>query len=245
MAIMGPSGIGKTAISKVISFVFSKIGILAKGKIKIISPRGDLIAQYVGQTAYRTKAILMDSLESILFIDEVYELARSSSPSDYGPEAITEIVNFLDKYIGLNIVIVAGYEDKTKSGFFDSNEGLIRRFPHQYVLSPYSETELTCILLADLKQRLPPNIQIDSKTEDIIYSLVLKLKEDAAKIGIDVYSKQAGDMLNLSTSLNKAILGAYTIKWTNEYTDRNIHILMSGFEEFFDSKRLRRPPKLV
>ncbi len=143
--IMGESGMGKTALAKVISFVFSKIGLLSTSHIHIVS-RSDIIASYIGQTAAKTKSLLISSLEGVLFIDEAYSLVQGGS-QDYGAEAITELVNFLDKYVAMNVVILAGYEHIMKSKFFPSNDGLSRRFPHKINLERYSANELTEILV--------------------------------------------------------------------------------------------------
>jgi hypothetical protein len=233
IAIYGSSGSGKTKLATVISFVFSKIGVLAKDFVKIVT-RTDLVGQYIGQTGPRTKSVLMETLEGILFIDEAYQLGESpdarQGSRDFGMEALTEIVNFLDKYIGLNIVIVAGYENLMKSNFMSANEGLPRRFPYRYVLPNYSNNELTDILMNTLVRKVPDDIAIDGETSNYIYSIVKKLAAE------NMFPNQAGDMLNLATSLNKAIGGSFKVKWENGELGNNTPIILSGFEDFLETK---------
>jgi len=142
--IMGESGIGKTEIAKVIGCVFSKIGLLSTGTVQVVS-RSDIIASYVGQTAAKVRALLLDSLEGIVFIDEAYSLVEGGS-KDYGTEAITELVNFLDKFVGMIIVVVAGYKNVMEKKFMKNNEGLPRRFPRRVELHGYSPEEMAEIV---------------------------------------------------------------------------------------------------
>lgn len=232
IAIYGSSGTGKTNLAIVIAFALSKIGILARDTVKIVT-RSDLIGQYIGQTGPRTRSALVETLEGILFIDEAYQLTPGpGNDRDFGSEAITEIVNFLDKYIGLNIVIVAGYEGVMTRCFMASNEGLPRRFPYRYVLSSYSDEELTDILITNLKKKLPEKNLLDTESDNFIFSLVSKIRAEIP----DSFKNQAGDMLNLSASLNKTISSSFQITWENGNLENNIPIILSGFDDFLELK---------
>jgi ATPase family associated with various cellular activities (AAA) len=234
IAIYGPSGSGKTYIAQIISFVFSKIGVLAKNNIKIVT-KADLTGQYVGHTAPRTRASLIETLEGILFIDEAYQLTDVSIGSkDYGGEAIAEMINFMDKYIGLSIVIVAGYEDKMRQTFMTFNEGLPRRFPYIYTLESYTDKELTDILINNLIQKLPDCVDIDEETSNYIYSLISTLRTEMPL----ALRNQAGDMLNLSSALNKTIISSYQLEWENEDIENNKQIILAGLEDFLDHKNI-------
>jgi hypothetical protein len=193
MAILGPAGTGKTKMATVLGFVYSHAGVLARNKVKIVS-RADLVASHVGRTGPKTQRALFETLEGILFIDEAYQLSpcKTSESNDFGPEAVTEIVNFLDKYVGMSIVIVAGYEKPIMDCFFGGNEGLKRRFPIIIVLQPYDIEQLTKILLIFLKQRDAPTFSAEEK--NTIYSLVDFISNHYP----NVFKNQAGDMLNLS-----------------------------------------------
>ena len=234
IAIYGPAGTGKTRLAVVIAFALSKIGILARDTVKIVT-RADLVGQYVGQTAPRTRSALIETLEGILFVDEAYQLTAcpdTQNKEPFGGESITEIVNFLDKYIGLNIVIVAGYEGVMTRCFMAFNEGLPRRFPYRYILSPYSDAELTDILVTNLRKKLPEKNKIDPETSNFIFSMVSKIRVEIP----DAFKNQAGDMLNLSASLNKAISSSFQIKWKNDDLANNVPIILAGFDDFLETK---------
>jgi len=243
IVIYGPAGAGKTMIAKVIGYIFSKVGILGREFVKIVT-RVEIVAQYIGQTAPRMRAVLVQTFEGILFIDEAYQLSQDDDNNkDFGREAVTEMVNFLDKFIGLNIVIVAGYE-KPMKGFMRSNDGLSRRFPHRFILEPYSTTELTDILISNLIQYFDStmdyfahslfqgtlNIGTISFDQDI-YNFLYSLIEDNK----DTFRNQAGDMLNLATSMATSITTAYKIRWDNENVDTAKLILRKGFDMWRES----------
>jgi SpoVK/Ycf46/Vps4 family AAA+-type ATPase len=227
--IFGPSGSGKTKLAQVLAFVFSKIGILAKNIIKIVT-RADLIGQYIGHTAPRTRSVLIETLEGILFIDEAYQLVATGSHNDFGYECITEIVNFLDKYIGLSIVIVAGYEEQMKKNFLQSNEGLPRRFPFRYSLKKYTEKELTNILITNMNDKISSEIEIDEQIEFLLFSVIIELEKNPY-----ILQNQAGDMLNLSSSIIKVIYCHYS-KWKNGNFKVNSKIILLGVSDFLYSK---------
>jgi len=231
ICLLGSAGAGKTALAKVIGFVFSKSGILATETVKIVT-RADLVGQYVGHTAPRTRSNLLGTLEGVLFIDEAYQLSPEDPTRDFGPEAITEIVNFLDKYIGMSVVIVAGYEDKMIKNFFNANEGLARRFPYRLTLPNYTIPELTDILARFIERST--EMTIDDETGNYFYSVIEKLDEDYSDVGI--FANQAGDMLNLGSSLVKAINGSYKIKWKDGDLLHNTPIIKEGLREYLAMK---------
>jgi hypothetical protein len=146
VVIVGPAGVGKTTLAKYLAFYYNESGILATDVVNIIT-RPDLVGQYLGETGMKTKRKMIDSLEGITFIDEAYQLGGCPDPDTYGMESITEIVNFLDKYMALSIVIVAGYENEMNLCFFSRNEGLRRRFPNQYKLVDYEYYDLFVIFM--------------------------------------------------------------------------------------------------
>ena len=225
IALLGKSGVGKTQIAKVISFVLSKSHILIRGDINI-STRSDLVGGYMGQTALLTKSKLTRSLEGILFIDEAYQLASRNNGvnhKDYGFESITEIVNFTSEYIGMIIVIVAGYTEPMNNEFFTMNEGLSRRFRHRIELNDYDATDLTNILIRDIEEQT--DVKIEQEIGNLLYTLIHK--------NIDRFPKQGGDMLNLSSVISKYMFTSFNLNWEN---DKDKIILLS-FQKFFEEQR--------
>ena len=228
ICLTGKAGTGKTALAKVIGYIFSKSGILVTDKVKIVS-RADLVGQYIGHTAPRTRAMLFETLEGVLFIDEAYQLAGEGK--DFGLEAITEIVNFIDKYIGMSIVMVAGYEDKMNGMFFPANEGLARRFPYRLKLSDYTNKQLADILVRFIEEK--SDVKIDEKSGNYIYSIVVELQREYPN---KAFLNQAGDMLNLGTSIVKTIYSSYNVEWIEGKVKNNKRLILEGVKDYLDVK---------
>lgn len=143
-ALMGPPGVGKTTVAKIIGEIYTKLGNLSKGTFRIVG-RDELVAEYLGQTAIKTKKVLQASLGGVLFIDEAYSLGNDASKDTYSKECIDTITKFLSEHTKDFVCIIAGYTDQLQRQFFDSNPGLDRRFPWKYTLESYKSNELTNI----------------------------------------------------------------------------------------------------
>jgi DNA replication protein DnaC len=161
ISLTGPPGTGKTSVASGVGNILTKLGLLIKGTEMATHSRATMVGQYVGQTATKVRNILISNIESVMFIDEAYSLAQSSTQSDeddeeggggtpsydqYGVEAINEIVGFLQLYKGKICIITAGYEDEMKKFYFDVNPGMERRVPWKWELGPFSPSELYCIM---------------------------------------------------------------------------------------------------
>jgi SpoVK/Ycf46/Vps4 family AAA+-type ATPase len=192
--ITGPAGSGKTKIASVLAHTLQNLGILATNTV-IMATKQNLTAEYVGQSAPRTRKLLASSLEGVLFIDEAYTLTPcpgSSSKDTYSEEAVGELINFLDKFIGCFVVVVAGYKDKMYDCFLAFNEGMQRRFPKVIDLIPYSTDDLYNIFETFLKQTITVSDHLSKEKRVYIKSVLHSLNE------AQVFNNQAGDMLNLA-----------------------------------------------
>ena len=143
MVITGPPGTGKTEMAKIIGRMYSKLGILKKNVFKKVT-RADLVAGYLGQTAMKTKKVIEECLDGVLFFDEAYSLSVDES---YSKECIDTLCECLSDHRTNFMMIIAGYENELENSFFKINSGLKSRFIWRFDLEKYSMEELMQIFL--------------------------------------------------------------------------------------------------
>lgn len=186
--IIGPPGTGKTTIATIIGRIYRDLGILGDqgGRVRVIH-RDDLVAGFVGQTAIKTKKILVQSLGGVLFLDEAYSMGNSDKEDgsdSFAKEAIDTITSFLSEHKQDFCFIVAGYEEEIKKYFFALNRGLERRFPWKHHIKPYSADEL-CLITQKMIQ--DTHWEIDA-TPDEIKTII--------KNNMDLFKNSGGDVEN-------------------------------------------------
>jgi len=150
MIFKGNPGTGKTTVARIIGRLFKEMGVLPKGHL-IEVERADLVGEYIGHTAQKTRTQLKKALEGVLFIDEAYSLARGGE-KDFGKEAIDVLVKGMEEYKDSLILILAGYK-REMDWFIKSNPGLKSRFPILISFPDYSIEELLAIADLMLNQR--------------------------------------------------------------------------------------------
>ena len=133
MVLTGNPGTGKSTIAKIIGEIFKEEGILEGGQF-IKASKSDLVGQYIGETAVKTREKIEEAKGGVLFIDEAYSLAEDEH---FGREAINELVDAITEYYSDLCVIVAGYPDDMEN-FLKSNEGLKSRFPYKIHIDDYT-----------------------------------------------------------------------------------------------------------
>lgn len=173
MAFMGNPGTGKTTIARILGNVFKEIGVLPSGHV-IEVDRGDLVAEYVGQTAIKTKQKIDEAIGGILFIDEAYTLFEDSTEHNFGQEAIDIILKQMEDHRDDLIVIFAGYNQEINE-LLKSNPGLQSRVPNNFIFPNYSNIELVNIALRYLNQK---NL---SCSDNYLIKITSILKELATK----------------------------------------------------------------
>lgn len=151
MSFTGRPGTGKTTVAKRISQILHRLGYLRKGHVVTVT-RDDLVGQYVGHTAPKTREMIKRALGGVLFVDEAYYLYKSDNERDYGAEAIEILLQDMERQRSDFVVIFAGYKDRMAS-FYQSNPGLSSRVAHHIDFPDYSEEELMAIALLLLNQQ--------------------------------------------------------------------------------------------
>jgi len=145
----GNPGTGKTTVARIVAGIYKDMGILKKGHL-VETDRSGLVAEYVGQTAPKTNAIIDKALDGVLFIDEAYSLVQGGD-SDYGAEAIATLLKRMEDDRDRLVVILAGYTDEIKE-FIDSNPGLQSRFNRYIQFDDYTAEDLSNIFKLSLKK---------------------------------------------------------------------------------------------
>lgn len=148
--ILGPPGVGKTTIAKIMSHIYLQLGFLENDTF-ITARRSDLIAKYLGQTADKTQKVIDNAMGGVLFIDEVYSLGNSEKSDSFAKECIDTINLNMSRIDHPWLLIVGGYKDEIEKAFLSYNRGLERRFTIKLEINGYNETELFGILMSFIK----------------------------------------------------------------------------------------------
>jgi probable Rubsico expression protein CbbX len=140
MSFTGNAGTGKTTVAMRMGALLHRLGYLEKGHLVAVT-RDDLVGQYVGHTAPKTKEVLKRAYGGVLFIDEAYYLYRPENERDYGVEAIEILLQVMETQRDNLVVIFAGYKDRMDT-FFESNPGMGSRVAHHIDFPDYDVGEL-------------------------------------------------------------------------------------------------------
>ncbi len=157
MSFTGNPGTGKTTVALRMAQILHRLGYVRKGHLVAVT-RDDLVGQYIGHTAPKTKEILKKAMGGVLFIDEAYYLYRPENERDYGQEAIEILLQVMENQRDDLVVILAGYGERMNT-FFRSNPGLSSRIAHHLDFPDYSPDELEAIaqrMLHEMQYRLSP-----------------------------------------------------------------------------------------
>ena len=146
MSFTGNPGTGKTTVAMKMAGILHRLGFVRRGHVISVT-RDDLVGQYIGHTAPKTKEILKKAMGGVLFIDEAYYLYRPENERDYGQEAIEILLQVMESQREDLVVILAGYGERMEK-FFQSNPGFRSRIAHHIDFPDYSDDELLAI--ADL-----------------------------------------------------------------------------------------------
>jgi len=149
--IMGPPGVGKTTVAKIMGTIYLSLGFLENDTF-ITATRADLIAKYLGQTADKTQKVIDSALGGVLFIDEVYSLGNKEGRDSFSKECIDTINLNMSRTDKPWLLIVGGYKEDIEESFLAYNKGLERRFTVKLEINGYDESELLEILKSFITQ---------------------------------------------------------------------------------------------
>jgi len=151
MNFTGNPGTGKTTVALRMAEILHRLGYVRTGHLVSVT-RDDLVGQYIGHTAPKTREVLKRAMGGVLFIDEAYYLYRPENERDYGQESIEILLQAMEQDRGDLVVILAGYKDKMDR-FFQSNPGMRSRIAHHLDFPDYSPAELLAIAQLMLAQQ--------------------------------------------------------------------------------------------
>jgi probable Rubsico expression protein CbbX len=161
MCFTGSPGTGKTTVALKMADLLHRLGYLEEGHM-VHAMRNDLVGQYIGQTAPRTRRMLDRAMGGVLFIDEAYYLYRAADPQDFGQEAIDILLQVMENDRDKLVVILAGYKDRMEE-FFESNPGMRSRIAHHLDFAAYELDELVAIgrgMLEESRYYLSPDAEV-------------------------------------------------------------------------------------
>jgi probable Rubsico expression protein CbbX len=151
MSFTGNPGTGKTTVALRMAQILFRLGYVRKGHLVAVT-RDDLVGQYIGHTAPKTKEVLKRAMGGVLFIDEAYYLYRPENERDYGQEAIEILLQVMENQRDDLVVILAGYKDRMEA-FFRSNPGMSSRIAHHLDFPDYAPADLLRIAEKLLEQQ--------------------------------------------------------------------------------------------
>jgi probable Rubsico expression protein CbbX len=157
MSFTGNPGTGKTTVALRIASILHRLGFVRRGQVVSVT-RDELVGQYIGHTAPKTKEILKKAMGGVLFIDEAYYLHRPDNERDYGQEAIEILLQVMESQREDLVVILAGYGDRMDK-FFAGNPGFRSRIAHHIDFPDYSDSELLAIaelMLREINYKFKP-----------------------------------------------------------------------------------------
>jgi probable Rubsico expression protein CbbX len=161
MSFTGNPGTGKTTVAMRMAQILLRLGYVKRGHVVAVG-RDDLVGQYVGHTAPKTREALKRAAGGVLFIDEAYHLYRPENDRDYGQEAIEILLQAMEAQREEVVVILAGYRDRMER-FFQCNPGMSSRVAHHVEFPDYSHEELLAIAdrqIGTLEYRLAPAARV-------------------------------------------------------------------------------------
>ena len=213
MSFTGGPGTGKTTVAMRMAEMLHALGYIRSPKVHVVT-RDDLVGQFIGHTAPKTKEAIAKAAGGVLFIDEAYYLYRPENERDYGQEVIEILLQEMENERQSLVVIFAGYEDRMET-FFSANPGLSSRVPHHIRFEDYTHRELVQIadlMVADENYRFGPAAQeafseyLDLRMQQPRFSNARSVRNAIERCRL----RQAKRLVELGRPLSKADLTTIT-----------------------------------
>lgn len=169
MSFTGNPGTGKTTVALRMANILHRLGYVRRGHLVSVT-RDDLVGQYIGHTAPKTKEVLKKAMGGVLFIDEAYYLHRAENERDYGQEAIEILLQVMENQRDDLVVILAGYADRMEK-FFSTNPGFRSRIAHHIDFPDYTNEELLAIAEKMLSQQ---NYRLSADARQVLADYIAK-----------------------------------------------------------------------
>ena len=169
MSFTGNPGTGKTTVALRMANILHRLGYVRRGHLVSVT-RDDLVGQYIGHTAPKTKELLKKAMGGVLFIDEAYYLHRAENERDYGQESIEILLQVMENQRDDLVVILAGYADRMDK-FFSTNPGFRSRIAHHIDFPDYSDKELLAIADKMLAQQ---NYHLSQDAREVLSDYIAK-----------------------------------------------------------------------
>lgn len=223
--VYGGPGVGKTKFIHILSEIYANLGVLPERKVTF-AKRADLIGQYLGQTAIKTRDLIEKARGGILVIDEAYSLGDTEQRDSFSKECIDTLNQYLSESKKDLVCVIAGYKADLERRFFKSNPGLARRFPFKFTIPDYSATHLKDIFISIVNEN---NWKIESNAINV----------DLIEQNRDHFQFNGGDMELLFTKV-KFI---HSLRVFSEEDSKKKVITKQDFEEaleaFTDNEEMR------
>jgi SpoVK/Ycf46/Vps4 family AAA+-type ATPase len=231
MIFEGNPGTGKTTVARLIGELFYERGILKKGHLVEVTS-SELVADYVGGTALKTRKVVQTAMDGVLFIDEAYSLTEEGR-GGFGNEVIDTIIPFLENQRDRLVVIFAGYSSRMKQ-FMESNPGLARRVPRENIFKfpDYSPDELWEILRQNLTQR---KVQYQPEIEVLLRDTVQELHQ----VRTETFGN-AGEIRNLVDALERR----RAVRIRLEHLDQSTPLIEEDIPEKYRALVNNKPPSM-
>lgn len=173
MSFTGSPGTGKTEVANRMADILFKLGYIRKGHLVTVT-RDDLVGQYIGHTAPKTKEVLKRAMGGVLFIDEAYYLYKPNNERDYGSEAIEILLQVMENQRDDLVVILAGYKERMDV-FYESNPGLASRIANHVHFPDYTADELLTIAKMMLEEQ---QYKLTVEAESVFLDYIKLRKEE-------------------------------------------------------------------